>query len=162
MKRKSIAVAFVTVLMCVILGIIVACNPFATPCLTASEQNYDATLADHNSRFGEEWNKLVDLLEEPQIENDEWRTSVDAQLATIRPLYDEALEIEPPSSMAHIHDEYTQAMYHFDMSTDLIAEAIDTQNADLLNQAISEMELGIEDMEETTRLYDDFIAARCP
>jgi len=162
MKCKSIAVASITVLVCVILGSIVACNPFVTPCLTANEQNYVATLADHTSRFVEEWNKLTDLLEEPQIENDEWRMDVDTQLAILRPLYDEAFEIEPPSSMAHIHDKYAQAMYHFDMSTDLIDEGIDTLNADLLNEAISDMELGIENMEETTRLMDDFIAARCP
>jgi len=162
MKRKSIAVASITVLIFVILGSVVACNPFVTPCLTASEQNYVATLADHTSSFAEEWNKITDLLEEPQIESDEWRIDVDTQLATLRPIYDEAFEIEPPSSMANIHDKYTQAMYHFDISTDLIAEGIDTLNADLLNEAVSDMELGIEDMEETTRLMDEFIADRCP
>ena len=162
MKHKLIIFALITALIYVVLGNIVACTSTETPCLTISEQNYNATLANHASRVGEESIELAYLLEEPQMENDEWRIDVDTKLTTIRMLYDEALEIEPTSSMAHIHDKYLQAMYHYDIAIELIAEGIDTQNSNLLDQAVSEMELGIEDMEEATRLMDDFITARCP
>jgi len=145
-----------------VLGSIVACNPFATPCLTANEENYATTFLDHGNRYTEELGILGGLLVEAEIENEEWRADVDTQIATLGLLYDEALEIEPPSSMTHIHDKYLQAMYHFDTAMDLLTEGIDTENPDLLDEAVLEIELGNEDFEECTTLYDDFIAARCP
>jgi len=144
----------------IIISAISICAPTESPSLTASEQNYAATMADHSSRFVEAMGKLSDLMGEPQIGNDEWIIDVAIQLTAIRLLYDEALDIEPPSSMAHIHYKYLQAMDHFDRSVDLIAEGTDTLNTDLLGQAISELELGNDYIEETTRLTYDFIAAR--
>jgi hypothetical protein len=159
-KQLAGGIAALIIVVIIIIAAIAICTPSETPSLTASEQNYAATMADHSSRFVEAMGELSDLMGEPQIGNDEWIIDVAIQLTAIRLLYDEALDIEPPSSMAHIHYKYQQAMYHFDRSVDLIAEGTDTLNTNLLDQAISELELGNDYIEETTRLTYDFIAAR--
>ena len=143
----------------IIIAAVAICTPTRLPSLTASEQNYSTTIVDHSSTVGEALTKLGDLMGEPQIGNDEWTLDVATQLVIIQLGYDETLEMEPPSSMADIHYHYTQAMWHYDRATDLIAEGIDTMNVDLINQAGSEMEAGTEYINEATRLLSDFKAA---
>lgn len=143
----------------IIIAAVAICTPTKLPSLTASEQNYCTTIVDHSSTVGEAMTKLSDLMGNAQIGDDEWTLDVATQLTIIRLAYNEALEIEPPSSMADIHYHYTQAMWHYDSATDLIAEGIDTMNADLINQAGSEIEAGTEYINETTRLLSDFKAA---
>lgn len=159
-KKKlagGIAVAIIAVI--IIIAAVAICTPTELPSLTASEQNYATTMADHSSRVGEAMTKISNLMGNPQIGDNEWTLDVATQLTIIRQGYDEALEIEAPSSMADIHYKYTQAMWHYDRSTDLIAEGIDTLNADLIDQATSEIEVGTEYINEAGELLSDFIAA---
>ena len=102
---------------------------------------------------------LGDLMANPQFLDDEWILDVAIEITIIRLLYEEAQEIEPPNSMADIHYNYMQAMWHYNRSMDLIVEGIDTLNADLLSQATSEIETATEYIGEATELTNDFMAA---
>jgi hypothetical protein len=158
-KKLAGGIAVLIIAVIIIIAAVAICTPTELPSLTASEQNYCTTIVDHSSTVGEAMDNLRDLMGNAQIGDDEWTLDVATQLTIIRQGYDEALEIEPPSSMADIHYHYTQAMWHYDKATDLIAEGIDTINADLINQAGSEIEAGTEYINEATKLLSDFAAA---
>lgn len=133
-------------------------SPPTAPTITASEQAYANTIADHSMRVGEAFNEFSNLMSNPQIGDEEWTIKAATQLVIIQALYDEAMEIDPPSSMAHIHYKYVQAMQHYDTATDLIAEGIDTLNIDLINQAVAEIDLGNQLVSEATQLTNEFLA----
>jgi len=146
----------------IIISAISICIPSETPSFTASEQNYATTIADHISQVSEAMSNLSVLMLNPQIGYDEWTIDVATEVTVIRLLYEEAQEIAPPSSMAHIHNNYMQAMWHYNRSMDFIVEGIDTLNADLINQATSEIETGTEYIDEAAEQIGDFVAARSP
>ena len=143
----------------IIIAAVVICTPPKLPALTASEQNYAATMADHTARVVEALDNITDLVRNPQIFDDDWIWDLAIELTVIELLYDEALEMEPPSSMAAIHYKYTQAMSHLDNYVDLVTEGIGALDADLLEQATSELEVATEYIVETTELMEDFLAA---
>jgi len=143
----------------IIIAAVAICSPPELPSLTASERNYVAAMEDHISQLDEAMSNLNVLMTNPLIGYDEWTIDVATEVTVIRLLYVEAQEIEPPSSMAHIHDNYMQAMWHFNRATDFLVEGIDTLNADLLNQAASELLTGAEYMDEAAEQTEDFFTA---
>lgn len=146
----------------VLVALLVACiapTAYAQE-ITPSEQAYATTITDHVSRVSNAMLTLSDLMANPQFGNDEWTINVAIELVTIRLLYYEALEIDPPSSMAHIHYKYVQAMEHYETSTYLIAQGIDELDANLINLATAEIMTGNQLLNEATTLTEEFIEAR--
>jgi len=158
-KQLAGGIAILITVVIIIIAAVAICAPTESPSLTASEQNYAATMAEHSSKVGEALGNLGDLMANPQFLDDEWILDVAIEITIIRLLYEEAQEIEPPNSMADIHYNYMQAMWHYNRSMDLIVEGIDTLNADLLSQATSEIETATEYIGEATELTNDFMAA---
>lgn len=130
--------------------------PAPTPQLTSSEQAYAITIVAHTTRVGQALTELGELMSNPQMGDDEWRLDVAVQLVTIRALYGEATEIDPPSSMTNIHYKYLQAMKHYATATDLIAEGIDELDANLIDQATTEMNMALQLTNEATKLMEEF------
>jgi len=161
-KQLTVGIVGCIIGVIAIIAAVAICTPIEPLSITASEQNYAATMEDHALRVAEALDELSALMANPQIGYDEWTIDVAIQITIIRLLYDEAQEIEPPNSMAAIHYNYMQAMWHYDRSMDLIVEGTDTLNANLISQATSELELGGDYIEEAIRLLSDFIAARSP
>ena len=110
--------------------------------LTSAEQDYLLMVSDTGVRTGNALTELGTLLQDANIENTQWNIEVAAQIVIIRGLCDEVVNTSPPSSMAHIHSKYLQAMSHFDSMTDLLVDGIDNMDESALNQGITEMELG--------------------
>jgi hypothetical protein len=110
--------------------------------LTSAEREYLLTISDNGVRMGNALTELGTLLQDTNIGNTQWSTNVAAQIVIIRGLYNEVVNISPPSSMTHIHSKYLQAMHHFDSMTDFLVDGIDNMDEDALNQATTEMELG--------------------
>ena len=126
--------------------------------LTSSEQAYAITIADHVGRFSEASYNLSHLFLNPQIGNDDWALDIAVQLAKQRALYDEAREIDSPSSMANIHYKYMQAMNHSEAANHLIARWLDEpDNLNLLEQATTEMLTCGQLLEEATSLLEIFL-----
>ena len=128
--------------------------------LTPSAQAYATTIANHAFKVAEAMDTLSELTSDPQIGNDAWTIQVAAQLVTIQMLYDEVLEIDPPSSMTHIHNKYVQAMKHFDTSTYLVSQGIDNIDAALLYQATTEIQTGTQLVNEVASLLEVFVEER--
>jgi hypothetical protein len=126
--------------------------------ITPEEQAYATIMADHSGRVTEALRQLSNLMSNPQIGDDEWTIDVAVQIVTIQMLYDEAMEIDPPSSMANIHYKYVQAMNHLDTATDLIVQGIDALDVTLIDQANSEMVSATQLMNEVTELVEARLA----
>ena len=133
--------------------------PPSEPTITPSEQTYATTIADHSSRVGKAFDELSELMSNPRMGDDEWTFAVAAQLATIRVLYEEVMEIDPPASMAHIHYKYVQSMKHYETATYLIAQGIDELDARLIDQATAEFYTGAQLVNQATELTEEFIEA---
>lgn len=126
------------------------------PALTPNEQVYATTVAAQATTVGEALTELGELFQNPQMGNDQWTLKVAAQLVTIRMVYDEAMELDPPSSMAEIHLKYTQAMKHFNDATYLITQGVDELDPSLLDEATQEILTGSQLTEEATQLMLEF------
>ncbi len=171
MSKKKLVGIIVACVLGIIIVIAIAISGGETPApvtapeeptttITASEQAYATAIVEHSSKVSTAMSELSGLASEWQIGDDEWTFNVAIQLTTIRLLYDEAMEIEPPSSMADIHYKYVQAMQHFDTAVDLIIEGVDTLDADLINQATAEINSGTLFINEATRLTEEFFATK--
>lgn len=130
-----------------------------TDSISPAEHDYLLTLGNNSATVGPVFTELSNLMANPQIGNDQWTLQVAAQLVTIRLAYEEIIALAPPSSLTNIHLKYSQAMSHFNTATYLIAEGIDALDANLLNQATAEMELGNQLINEATSLVNEFNAA---
>ena len=158
MKRIIIAILVLVALLTACIAPAVVYAQEVTP----SEKAYAITIVDHSSRVSETMYKLGDLMSDPQIGDDKWTIDVAVQLAMMKVLYDEAMEIDPPSSMANIHYKYVQAMKHLDTAADLIPQGIDQLDANLINQATAELLIATQLINETGGLIEARLAEGAP
>jgi hypothetical protein len=121
--------------------------------------NYIAALHKNAARVADALEEFTALMENPQIGDDKWTIDVAAQLVIIQFAYDEAIEMNPPGSMVHIHYKYTQGMSNLNDATDLIASGIDNLDSSMIRQATYKIQSGTQYIEEATALLDDFKAA---
>jgi len=128
--------------------------------ITPSEQAYATTMIDLNKKVSEAFDELSELMANPRMGDDEWTINVAVQLATIRVLYEEAMEIDPPASMAHIHYKYVQGMKHYETATHLIAKGLDELDTNLIDQATTEIYAGAQFVNEATELTNEFTETR--
>ncbi len=140
----------------IIIGIIAVVTAPEKPALTPSEQAYATTILDQTTTVSKATTELVNLFQNPQIGNDQWTLRVAAQLATIRVLYDKAMELDPPSSMAEIHLKHTQAMKHLNDATYLIAQGIGELDPSLLDAATQKILTATQLIKEGTQLMLEF------
>jgi len=124
--------------------------------LTPAEQDYAATMVEQSVTVGRALTELGRLLKSPNYGTEEWVVQTATLVATIWTACDRAMELEPPESMAHIHDKYVEAMQHFNTMTELLAHGIDESDPDLLDEAIVEMETGSQLIGEATKLMKEF------
>ena len=110
------------------------------PALTTTEQAYANAVGDQATTVGKALTNFSLLLQNPKYGNDEWTLQVAAQLVIIRMVYDEAMELDPPSSMAEIHLKYTQGMKAYNDMTYLFSRGVDELDLDLIDQAVTKME----------------------
>jgi hypothetical protein len=128
--------------------------------ITAAEQAYASAVAEQATTLAGVLTKLGDLLQNYQLGDDEWAINVATQLAVIRLVYDEAMAMSPPSSMAEIHSKYTQGLTHYNTMTELLAQGIDALDTDLVEQAATEMNIGTVYITEATNLMNDFTESK--
>ena len=128
-----------------------------TPTLTTEEQVYLETMIGLNELSADVSYEIGILLENPQIFDDDWRFEVALQLSMVRILYEEAEAIEPPSSLSPYHTKYVQSLYRYDKSCDLLVQGIDELDLDILEEAIEEIDIALQLMEEAMLLLDEFV-----
>lgn len=127
--------------------------------ITVAEQDYLSTLTDHTETMGDAFTNLGILFESPQYFDDDWILYTAVELVIIQLVYEEVLEISPPSSLTNIHSKFIEAMAHYNTSTYLIIQGIDYLNPSLIEQATTEMDIGTQLVYETTQLIEAFYAS---
>jgi len=133
--------------------------PAQSTTITANEQSYLTALGSNGNTYSDATNSLGVLTEDFQIGNDEWTLDVAVQLAILRAAYDEAVALNPPSSLAHIHSKYIEGLSHINNATYLIAEGLDNLDSDKINQATAELVIGNKLINEATALLNEFSAS---
>lgn len=128
--------------------------------LTPAEQSYAVTITQQAATVGQALIQLGQLMQSSQYGTEDWVLETATRLATIWTSCNKTMELEPPDSMAHIHFKYVQGMKHFDTMTELLARGIDESDPDLLNEAIVEMEIGVQLMDEANKLMEEFTEER--
>ena len=93
-------------------------------------------------------NGLDQVLVNPEIEDSDWITTINLAMEDITTLCDEACQIVPPDSMEDVHIINLEAIDGLDNAMGMMAEGIDTQDIDLVNQATTEMWLAAEILAE--------------
>ena len=120
--------------------------PPEKPALTPAEEAYVIFYAKHNGEVDDAVAELMILLgvlrkaSNRNFSDIDWILKTTAWLATIRTLYDEALEVEPPDSMTHIHSKYIQSLEPLNTMAKRLPQEIDKGNPDLLNDVSTEIE----------------------
>ena len=172
MKKAAIIVGIVAVVLIIIIAV-AACGEPSTPTrtptptpsqspappiatLTPAESNYLNIIETNSQTCGTALTELGQLLSDAQIFDEDWIVEVAIQMATIRLCYEEMLATTPPDSMLTIHNKYIQALQHFNNACSLLAEGIDNLDMDSMDQAITEMELGNQFIDEATTAVKDF------
>lgn len=128
------------------------------PALSSEELNYIDALHNNAATVANALKEFTVLMKNPQIGNDEWTIDVAAQLVIIQFAYDEAIQMNPPESMAHIHYKYIQGMSNLNDATDLITSGIDNLDSSKIRQATNKIESGTQYIEEATALLNAFKA----
>jgi len=128
--------------------------------LTPAEQSYVVTITQQAATVGQALIQLGQLMQSSQYGTEDWVLETATRLAIIWTACNKTMELEPPDSMAHIHFKYVQGVKHFDTMTELLAHGIDESDPDLLNEAIVEMETGVQLMDEANKLMEEFTEGR--
>ena len=99
-------------------------------------------------------NGLDQMLANPEIEDSDWITTITLAMEDITTLCDEACQIVPPDSMADIHITNLEAIDGLDNAVDMLAEGLDEQDIDLVNQATTEMWIAAEILAEVINISE--------
>ena len=95
-------------------------------------------------------NGLDQMLVNPEINDSDWITTINLAMEDITTLCNEACQIIPPESMEDVHIINLETIDGLDNAMDMLAEGIDEQDIDLVNQATTEMWLATEILVEVT------------
>ena len=129
------------------------------PALTTAEQAYANAVGDQAMSVSKALTQFGELIQNPQNGDDPWTLQVATQLVIIQTVYDQAMELDPPSSMAEIHLKYTQGMKAYNDMTYLFSRGVDELDLNLIDQAVTKMETGIRLINEATELMREFTEA---
>lgn len=161
MNKRKIGIILACVLGILIPVIVLtvgATNSTDLPAMTNEEQSYISFLRSNANTMDDALEEISTLMIAPQIGVDEWIFNVANQLNIMRFAHDEVSQLNPPTSMAHIHSKYMQAMNNFNDATYLLASGIDNMDVDKIEEATAKMELGAQYIEETADLLVAFTA----
>ena len=160
MSKKKTGIILASILIILVIALVAICSPEQTelPSMTNEEQSYISALQDNSITVSNAFEELSTLMNNPQIGVDEWTIKAATQLTIIRFAYDEVKELNPPTSLSHIHSKYNQAMSKYSEATYLIASGIDNLDSALLDEATIKMEEGAQYINEVTALLQTFMA----
>lgn len=160
---KKVVIALVVIMVIVAgVGLYLGANESApTIPMTPEEQTYRINIENRAAICGQAINALSELMANLQIGDYSWTVNVAVHLALIQAVYDEAIAIDHPSSMAHINDKYVQAMEHYNTAAQQIKQGIDEADVNLIEQATAELFTGTGTplLTEAIELLNEFILA---
>lgn len=158
MSKKKIGIILVCVLG-VLIPVIVLTVGSPLPAMTEEEQGYISFLQDNSNTVSNALEELITLMDEFEIGIDEWTPNMAIQVDIIQNAYSEASQVNPPTSMAHIHSKYVRAMSDFSDSAYLWYQSLNSLDTTMLDEAKAKFESGLQYFEEFADLLVAFKAS---
>jgi hypothetical protein len=115
-----------------------------------TRQEYLDTLEMYNRQFADAMEGAGRLLSNPQLNDEQWKSDVAAQIAQIRRIEGEARAIDPPEEMAQVHEHWVDSLSEFNRAMDSLADGLDTLNP-------AQLFVAIDAMERATRSYESML-----
>jgi len=137
----------------------IAATPILPP-VTAAECQYVESLTPLVTDLAEALGKLADLAINADFFSAKWQIEIAFQMAAIKEINTKSHALEPPPSLAAVHNTWLDATSLLDQAVDLAAEGIDTFDADKIAQATNLLNAGKTKMEEATSLFRSFLDLR--
>jgi len=120
-----------------------------------SETGYKIALGTNAAESAGVAQEMAEGYESADLSDDAWCDSMKGNCSDMRDLCNEAREIEPPESMEENHEQYLEALKHFEAGIDLLEAGINDGDEDKIAQSEAEMEEGAEAMEEFYEMMDE-------
>jgi hypothetical protein len=123
-------------------------SPTPTPAATATPEPQSTASAEEQYRdaAGQILAGLADLLleaaevlERADVESEEWRSEGREALEQLRAHHEEAERLDPPPDLEETHKALLAATGQVARAAELLADGLDTQDADLLEAAAEEL-----------------------
>ena len=160
MKRK---LALITMALACTMLVGIGCTDFSAAIDEAkegvdeaiSETEYKVEMGTKSLECSDKMNEIAEDYEAIDFDDSDWQSSVDEHCAEVHELYEEALNMEVPESMQENHEQYVDAMEHFNNAATYFEEAADASDETMLEQVEAEVEAGIEDLEEYAEGMDE-------
>ncbi len=87
---------------------------------------------------------------------DKWREDILVELVSMKLLVEEAKSITPPENMKNIHNQFIEAIDHFDYMIENIPSALDNNDKELTEKCMYELTIGAEELQKTKNLISSF------
>ena len=120
-----------------------------------SETSYKIKIGTNAAESAGVAQEVADGYEFADLSDGEWCDSMKENCVEMRELCNEAREIDPPESMEENHEQYLEALEHFEAGIDLLEAAIDEGDEDKIAQSEAEMQEGAEALEEFVEMMDE-------
>lgn len=128
--------------------------------LTQEEQAYIATISDHYDRTITAMTTISNLLAGIQLDSASWVSQATTQTEALKALYDEISQVSTPYSLLAVHYKYSYAISIYKSAAVTIEQAINEQNADQFEVAISYINSGTTILSEAINALNEFIAEK--
>jgi hypothetical protein len=155
-KLAGIIVGCTLGVLAIVLAVVY--GPTGLPAMTEEEQSYMSFIEDNSNTVYIALGELIVLMDEFEIGVDEWTPNMAIQVDIIQRAYSEASQMNPPTSMAHIHSKYIRAMSNFSDSAYLMVSSIDSLDSAMLDDAKVKFESGLQYLEQWADLLNAFRA----
>lgn len=116
--------------------------------LTQDESTYCLILAEQSRQWGELLTNLGELFQNPRLGEEDWTINVAIQIAGMRILADEAMELSPPKRLEEVHELYLQGVTELKWVADNLPSAIDNLDIDLINKCADKITKASEPIEK--------------
>ncbi|MBN2076724.1 MAG: hypothetical protein JW762_14340 [Dehalococcoidales bacterium] len=115
-----------------------------------SEEDYNIEIIAIAVELTDVVNSIDQVLANKEITDPDLITAVNLAIEDITILSSEVCRIVPPDSMADTHSVNLESITNLDNAVGLLTQGIDSQDNNLVNQAITEMWLAVEVLSDIT------------
>jgi hypothetical protein len=124
--------------------------------LSNAELNYEIVLMNESPICENAYTTLINLLNNPHIDDTQWVSNASSQMGILQSVYNQAMSLAPPGSMADIHAKYLQALKYMSDGASSIIKGLAGPDNNLVNQGAQALSTGSQALIGVTQLINAF------
>ncbi len=101
--------------------------------------SYLEFLDAYHREFAASMERVAELVQNPQLRNDDWQDDLAREIAVIRHLEDEARDVDPPEDFQDAHEHWVTGMGEYRQAIDSTASAMDELSPTQFAEAIGSL-----------------------